>query len=405
MKPLNIVLLLVFLLSACAPVTTEETIFTPTQTITLTKAPTLTTPTPINTSTPTITPTPLPITFRYEENVPAHGRRLQEQAANKAYAYFSQYVELGQITVYTFYDIDLIMDEAYPSIFADGNITKTQLREGWPTAGGTAAEDKVLINPNHINWSDSGCYKPKNVGHEIFHIAQARLLRNRLRPDVINYGPEWLKEGSAEVMGHLIADGIDGCSYQDRVDYWIENISDKDVSLQSVEGGNFDSKSWFWSTAPLAVYQLVKSAPNGEESLFQYYSEIGNGNNWRDAFTSAFGLSIEDFYVQFEAYHESIKIGLDINICLPQSDSRIKCLGRKPQDDGYIYLFAIPFGFNTPPDQWTQESTCELMNQGFEGSTEAVTFKIFVEKSVHGTCHASFTSGEGKQFSIDFLVP
>jgi hypothetical protein len=400
MKKLNVILLLVFFLASCAPNVTVVPTSIPIQTFNETPTTTLT-----NTPTPTITPIPLPIAFKYQDNVPATGKNIQEQAANKAYIYFSQYVDLGTITVYSFYDIDIIMEEVYPSIFADGNITESELREGWPTSGGTAAEDKVLINPNHINWKDSGCYKPKNVGHEMFHIAQARLLKNRLRPDVIDYGPEWLKEGSAEVMGHIIADGIDGCSYQERIQYWIENISDKNVSLQEVEGGNFDSKEWFWTTAPLAVVQLIKNSPNAEGALFQYYSEIGNGKNWHDAFISTFGLTIEEFYNQFETYHSSIKIGLDISVCLPQSDSRIKCLGRKSQDGGYVYLFSIPFGFNTPPDQWTQETTCELINQGYEGSTKAVTFKIFVEGSVQGTCHVNFTSGEGKQFSIDFLAP
>jgi hypothetical protein len=117
-------------------------------------------------------------------------------------------------------------------------------------------------------------------------------------------------------------------------------------------------------------------------------------------------LSVEEFYDQFEEYHNSIKIILDTNVCLPQSDSRIKCLGRKPfKDGGYIYLFGIPFGFNTPPDQWTQEASCELANQGYEGSTSAVTFQIYVEQSGQGTCHAEFTSGEGKKFSVDFLAP
>jgi hypothetical protein len=405
MKSINIVILLVLLLSSCAPVATAIPSLTPSPTQTATLTPT-NTPTPTSTATSTLTPTLLPITFKYQDSIPANARGIQEQAMNKAYRYFSQYTDLGPITVYTFYDISLVMDEIYSDINADEKIDISVFRKDWAAglSGGGASDDTVIINPNHLNWKDSGCYKPKNIIHETFHMVQAKLMQTHSLPaDEISYSPEWLNEGSAEVIGHFLADGIGGCSYQDRVKFWIETTSDKVVSLKEIEASS--SKEWFWSTAPLAVVQLIQNSPDKEKSLFKYYSELGSGKDWHDAFNSAFGLSVEEFYEQFDTYYQSIKLTLDMSVCLLQSDSRIKCLGRKPSHAGFVYLFSIPFGFNTPPDKWTQEATCVLAPQGYEGTTSAVTFQVYIEKSVHGTCHAAFKSGEGKRFSVDFLAP
>ena len=40
-------------------------------------------------------------------------------------------------------------------------------------------------------------------------------------------------------------------------------------------------------------------------ALVSFYDEIGPGTTWQDAFWSTFGISIDEFYAEFEAYrHE-----------------------------------------------------------------------------------------------------
>ena len=66
-----------------------------------------------------------------------------------------------------------------------------------------------------------------------------------------------------------------------------------------------------WDLAFLAIDWLLQHA--GERALFEYYRLLPRTTNtgadpegWRDAFEEAFGLTIEKFYEQFEAYRETL---------------------------------------------------------------------------------------------------
>lgn len=407
MKKLSFFLAVVILLASCAPSTVEPiavSTASPTHTSTVTPQPTLT-------STPTVTPTPLPIHFIYQDDVPAEGRVVQEQAANKAYVYYSQYTDLGEISIYTFSDINQYIEEIFPAIKYDvPTINKSKFVQEWISSNGgnTSAKDIVIISSTFLPWKDDTnlCYKPKNVAHELFHTTQSKLMHHGLFRPTLDYGPEWLKEGSAEFMGNQMADSINGCSYQNTFDFWVEDSGDKTFSLAEVDGGNFGAKVGFWSVAPLAVAHLVKVSPNGEKSLIDFYSEIGEGKNWREAFISAFGMSVDDYYVEFKAFQETIKVTLDTSVCVPQSDPGVKCLGRKPnKTNGYTYNFSMPFAVLTQPQDWKIESNCALDGYGATGSDVASNLLVNVSESLNETCHVRLIFSANKQATIDFISP
>ena len=54
----------------------------------------------------------------------------------------------------------------------------------------------------------------------------------------------------------------------------------------------------------LAVEQLVRRA--GEPALFEYYAALPDAADWREAFEAAFGLSVDAFYADFEAYRAHV---------------------------------------------------------------------------------------------------
>jgi len=407
MNKFSFFLFTIILLTSCVPATVELT-------ATLTAIPTHTstiTPSPTLILTPTFTSTPLPINFIYQDDVPAKGRMLQEQAANKAYFYYSQYADLGEISIYTFSDINQYIEEIFPALKYDiPTISKSNFIHDWVASNGanTEAKDIVIISSTFLPWKDDAnlCYKPKNVAHELFHMVQSRLMHHGLFRPALDYGPEWLKEGSAEFMGNNTADNINGCSYQNTLEFWIEDSGDKTFSLAEVDGGNFSAKVGFWSVAPLAVDHLVKISPNGEKSLIDFYSEIGDGKRWREAFVSAFGISVEDYYVEFKAFQETIKITLDTSVCIPQSNPGVKCLGRKPNKaNGYTYNFSIPFAVLTQPQDWKIESNCALDGYGAAGSDVASNLLVNVNERLNGTCHIRFSFSADKQVTIDFISP
>lgn len=407
MKKFYFTLIIALLLTSCAPATIKPTItVAPASTATSTLAPTPTL-TPTITPTSTIAPTPLPLTLVYQDDVPVDGRVLEEQAAKKAYIYYSQYVDMGQITIYTFSDVNLVLDKISVSLQADYGQTKSMAREFWPTTGGFITGNDVVVNSGFPPWSDqgNGCYKAKNVSHEMFHLVQRALLHHALNR-FIDYGPEWLKEGSAEMMGNRAVDGLNDCDYKKTLDSWFQDSRDADFSLQQVEGGNFSSKIKFWSFAPWAVDYLINLAPKGERSLVEYYSEIGDGTTWRDAFETAFGISVQDFYTTFQAYQNKTKITMDTSICVIQSDSRVKCLGREPnRNNEFDYVFKIPFVVKTQPQQWKWESSCNITGYGAQGTGNVNELLLNVDKSTQGNCHVKFTFSADQQVTVDFAIP
>ena len=54
----------------------------------------------------------------------------------------------------------------------------------------------------------------------------------------------------------------------------------------------------------LAADWLVERA--GERSIFEYYRRLPSSRNWQEAFRRAFRITIDDFYVAFEAYRREI---------------------------------------------------------------------------------------------------
>lgn len=400
MKKLNLFLLIAFLLSSCAPAAASIPIDTPSQT----PAPTRTaTHSPTNTSTPTSTPTPLPITFIYQDNVPADERILQEQAAIKAYVYYSQYANLGSITIYTFEDINLYIDQIFPAIQFDvPTYTKSKFIQDWGSGGNTTAKDIVVIGTGSLTWKEdaNSCNKYKIVTHELFHMLQSRLIRHGLFKPALDYGPEWLKEGSADVFGTKMIDELNLCVYSDQLITWSNSSTTANYSLKEVEGGDFSNKMQFWSLAPYAVDSLIKIAPEGDKSIIDYYEEIGNGIPWQESFKSAFNVSVEEFYSTFDSNRKQEEI--DISVCVAQTDVHVKCLGRKPNKD---YIFETPFIVTSQATEWKVTSLCAVTGWGLEGSDTISILQISVTDNTHGNCQVKVNFSATQQVIVDFVVP
>jgi hypothetical protein len=330
---------------------------------------------------------------------------LQEQAAHNAYRHYSEYTDLGPITIYTFSDIHQYIDQIFPAIQYDvPTYTKSKFVQDWIAGGGgnTSAKDIIVISSDFLPWKDDAnvCYKSKNVAHELFHTLQSRLINHGLFKPALDYGPEWLKEGSAEVFGNKIADGLEGCNYSTELASWVNNSATANYPLAEVADGDFSGKMQFWSLAPYAVDSLIRLAPDGERSVVNYYMKIGRGEGWSEAFTSAFGISIEEFYTKFDT--ERTWSGIDTNVCVTQSDTRIKCLGQKPNKD---FIFELPFVVETQADQWLIESECDITGWGLEGSDTLQILQISVTDSTHGSCQVVATFSQNQQVTVDFIAP
>jgi hypothetical protein len=172
----------------------------------------------------------------------------------------------------------------------------------------------VLINTGHPAWTiltDADLMRA--VAHEYVHVVQLEntgpaIADQTLRANVDTVpaaGPLWLLEGSAEVVSYLVADRLDIEDYPAKlVDLGIE-ARDNPVPLANLEtyleyyAGGDDGIA----RAVLASDYLMRNRDLSQ--LFQFWDDIRRGSRWQDAFVRRFGIGIEAFYANFDAYYEA----------------------------------------------------------------------------------------------------
>ena len=120
-------------------------------------------------------------------------------------------------------------------------------------------------------------------------------------------GPIWLLEGSAEMVGYRVA--VDRRLFPSYASVLAGQISSaKQIgtplsSLQTYDEAQIPNVYGLFS---VAVDHLVTVAPGGLPALTAYYSGLGAGMVWQDAFRAAFGLSIDAYYANFAAYRAGL---------------------------------------------------------------------------------------------------
>ena len=75
------------------------------------------------------------------------------------------------------------------------------------------------------------------------------------------------------------------------------------------EGAIRDIGIWPGHVGFVALHRIAPSAPGGILSLRELCEEVGDGASVPDAFETAFGVSLDDFYADFEKYREELNAG------------------------------------------------------------------------------------------------
>ena len=75
------------------------------------------------------------------------------------------------------------------------------------------------------------------------------------------------------------------------------------------EGAIRDIGIWPGHVGFLALHRIVPSAPGGILSLRTLCEEVGDGTSVPEAFETAFGVSLYDFYADFKEYREELNAG------------------------------------------------------------------------------------------------
>ena len=162
-------------------------------------------------------------------------------------------------------------------------------------------------------WFDSDERLLRVIAHEYFHIIQfyglSAFEAGVGSHDVVyKTGPAWLQEGSAIYVQYRTGahEGLleHGASNFAGARTWeMAQARETTAPLQSTEtfAGLFAADGVGYALGFMAVDFLADNF-GGLLALVSFYDEIGPGTTWQDAFWSTFGISIDEFYAEFEAY-------------------------------------------------------------------------------------------------------
>ena len=116
-------------------------------------------------------------------------------------------------------------------------------------------------------------------------------------------GPTWLMEGAAifqSLRGRNKA-GLSPTYEQSREGWFVPEARSVDTSLEEMEtNAGLQAVSGGYRYAMMGTELLASLT--GEKALITYWTLIGPETPWQEAFQSAFGMTIEEFYVLFEEH-------------------------------------------------------------------------------------------------------
>jgi hypothetical protein len=160
-------------------------------------------------------------------------------------------------------------------------------------------DQQSLVVTAGADWDTFGkSDKYKLFAHEYYHVLQFHLSQGQ---STSNTMAVWLKESSAEYIARQLAEAhgypmFNAFKQQARSDARATSLHLTDLE---------DSKSYanyqqlYGGLGFSAVDYLVQQS--GEAALFKFWSNLSKSPDWRSAFQSTFGVSVDTFYKNYES--------------------------------------------------------------------------------------------------------
>lgn len=163
----------------------------------------------------------------------------------------------------------------------------------------TAYEDAIAVYAGSQHWQVAApIERIVTLIHEYFHVYQNAMVASSLATI-----PSWFTEGSAESFAIMVATQI-GVTDQSEFDtYGLYQLTHSPVSGRLEDLGTHGAMSTeAYPLAYWAVQYLLGTRGVSVVALGEVYQEVRAGSSFGAAFTSVFGLSLEQFYTEFEAW-------------------------------------------------------------------------------------------------------
>lgn len=147
--------------------------------------------------------------------------------------------------------------------------------------------------------------------HEHFHAVQNNLIGYAVQSansDLPEAGPRWLLEGTADYFNYRTSESVGTVSYSSRVSQ--TKAASRNIGFPLRNYGSIDSAEASGGQANL--YRLGFLAADylasryGVDTIRRHlWLNLATGEQWQTAFQKTFGVSVESFYSDFEAYRAS----------------------------------------------------------------------------------------------------
>jgi hypothetical protein len=137
-------------------------------------------------------------------------------------------------------------------------------------------------------------------GHETFHFIQQSIAGTSATPDGMGIAPQWFWEGPAVFVGLQTANHLSLADYatEGRIFAVKRSISGPVKSLKLSEVTKNDGSSDPYGIGAIATEFLVANI--GMDKFMSVYNNLGKNMKFPDAFKSATGVELADFYTMFE---------------------------------------------------------------------------------------------------------
>ena len=180
-------------------------------------------------------------------------------------------------------------------------------RNGYAEAGTVGIPGSwIIVKTSHPSSVESA-YLPnltKISAHELLHAYQDELsgLPASGVPDdeVPFHGPRWAKEGIAEFFAYKASDAGGVLSYDTKRANSVSRAENMEKPLRGMETWEDGLKGYGYDLPLLGAELLASYA--GEDALLRFYMLQRPGTTWQEAFQSAFGMTVEEFYGLFEEH-------------------------------------------------------------------------------------------------------
>ena len=149
--------------------------------------------------------------------------------------------------------------------------------------------------------------KAPTLAHELFHVLQDQL--STRHPHL---SPTWMSEGTATWLNWRLPPEFGQASYEDQRQWTIDRVAKTSEPLNAGENGFYH---WVYDLGSVVADRLVEM--RGVDALLDfdrllYPQSIGKERRWvqmptwHEAFEASFGITVEAFYEEFEAWRATL---------------------------------------------------------------------------------------------------